>query len=396
MSYKYGEKLRSLEFSLTMGCSLNCNYCPQSLLLEKYYKENTNRKRYLGLEEFKMALAQVDEGGTISICGMSEPFSNPNCTDMILYAYEKGYSICINTTLVGAKAEDINRIKDVKFESFVLHIPDEENHSKFHVDNNYLELLDLLHETQRIDFYSCHGTVHNMVFSHLNKEVEAGISLGDRAGNLDIEDIQPVHKAGKLFCLHGNEKKSGIWAPVMLPDGTLVLCCNDYGMKHVLGNLFENTWAEIKQGQAYLSYRHSMETEGSDVLCRSCVAAKNVEELPAVRINKMLQSGDNGEIIRKLREADEVCVYGLGKYFRDHYFDEYWHELFKANYFSDRNEELWGKQINGIECCSPNEIDKNALVVVFALRTEEIIASLHQSGIRNVITICELLETLGR
>ena len=44
----------------------------------------------------------------------------------------------------------------------------------------------------------------------------------------------------------------------MFPDGTLVVCCQDYGMKHVLGNLLEESWEEIRAGKEFQYFRKGL------------------------------------------------------------------------------------------------------------------------------------------
>ena len=50
------DKLNALEISLTIGCRLDCKYCPQSLLLSKYFENDKKRNAKLKLEDFKKAL----------------------------------------------------------------------------------------------------------------------------------------------------------------------------------------------------------------------------------------------------------------------------------------------------------------------------------------------------
>lgn len=119
-------KLHALELPLTIGCRLDCLYCPQKLLLNKYYNADKNRKSILSFDDFKKALDKVERNSSISFAGMSEPFHNPHCADMIVYAYQQGYKISLFTTLVDMTMEDYQKIKDIPFDSFVLHIPDEE------------------------------------------------------------------------------------------------------------------------------------------------------------------------------------------------------------------------------------------------------------------------------
>ena len=396
--YKYNEKLRRLEISLTMGCALNCEYCPQSLLLHRYYENDKKREKYLTFENFKKALEQVDEGATISICGMSEPFSNPDCADMIVYAHEKGHLICLDTTLMGAKLEDLEKIKGIPFENFILHIPDAEYRSKFLITPEYLELLKYVHETQRIDYYSCHGEIHKDVENLIDKEKYAGIQLQNRAGNLKISGLEKYENSGAFICLHETEGHIGIWGPVMLPDGTLVLCCNDYGMKNVLGNLLHHTWQEITQMEPYKKFVSGMNGNKEDLLCNTCKSAKQKNFLPAIQVKKMRQSGitynTQTELINKFDQAKQVCVYGLGKYFKDHYFSEFWQEGIRPDIFCDKNEEFWGCEINGIPCVSPEQLFdmQDVLVVIFATNTDAIEKNLRTNGINHIIKIKELYE----
>lgn len=402
--------LNSLELSLTIGCSLDCDYCPQGLLLREYYESKENREKKLSLENFKLVLEKIRGGSTLSFCGMSEPFLNSECADMILYAYEKGYKICLNTTLVGMQVLDFEKIKDVKFENFILHIPDKENHSKFVITEEYLKLLKLVNDNINIDYYSCHGTVHDAVKEIIDKDKYAGITLRNRAGNLKIKGIENRHIDGKIICYHGSEKDIGGWMPVMFPDGSLVLCCQDYGMKHVLGNLIQQSWDEICEGKEYKKFRDGLNDDSIDILCRNCSDAKKVESLMAMRLRELVVKGEQlwGEeglhtaqvsakmqaLIKRFADSDTVCVFGLGKLWRDHYYQEYWHEGFETTLFSDNNPEFWGKCINGVECVEPYELIKykKLLVVVFVKNGESIISQLKGMDINNVVSINEILD----
>ena len=403
------DKLHALELSLTIGCRLDCLYCPQKLLLSKYYFNDKNRKNQLSFEDFKIALDKVQAGASVSFCGMSEPFHNKHCADMICYAYEKGYKISLLTTLVGMMKEDFYKIRDVQFESFVLHIPDAEGHSHFEITEEYLEVLSLVNEKIDIDYYSCHGTVSPMVERLLDKEKYAGISLGDRAGNLDLKRSDKEGrtggiKYGTITCYHGSEAQVGGWAPVMFPDGSLVLCCQDYGMKHVLGNLINQSWREICEGEEYQKFINGLKDETIDILCRHCSDARVIEDLPSMQLkNAVMHMGENKieelpqkarQIINWFEKTENVCVFGLGKLFHDHFFQEYWHEGLNVSFFSDNNPDLHGKKINGIECIAPTLLTKfsNLLVVVFVKNGESIIGQLEGMGIEKCIQIDEVFD----
>lgn len=393
-------KLHALEISLTVGCRLACKYCPQKLFVGRYFENDKSVTSVLAYEDFKVALDKVQPNASISFCGMSEPFHNPECADMIKYAYEKGYKISLLTTLVGMTMEDFEKIKDIKFDSFVLHIPDEENHSKFNITPEYLELLKKVNEEIKIDYYSCHGHVHPEVKGYVDETKYAGIALGDRAGNLDVEETQKVaYKSGKIVCYHGSEKQIGGWSPVMLPDGRLVLCCMDYGMKHVLGNLITQSWEEIEKGDEYQRFKKGLEDESVDLLCRNCSDARKIETLPAVVLGNYINNKENlyatkNNVIRALIEAKEVAVFGLGKLFRDHFEQEYWNVGLNVKVLSDNNKELHGKEVAGAKCVSPEELANmdDVAVVIFVKAAESVKKQLKELGLEKVFSIDEIMD----
>lgn len=400
------DKLHGLELSLTIGCKLDCDYCPQKLLLGKYYGEDKSRARKLSFENFKIVLDKVQQGATLSFCGMSEPFHNEECADMIVYAYERGYKVCLNTTLVGMTVSDFEKIKNVQFENFILHIPDKDNHSKFVITDEYLKLLKLVNDNIKIDYYSCHGIVHEAIENIIDKDKYAGIVLGNRAGNLEIEDYKEISHKGKIICYHGSEEQVGGWIPVMFPDGSLVLCCQDYGMKHILGNLINQSWPEICNGDEYKKFKAGLNDESIDILCRKCGDAKPVETLPAIQLKKAVSDVKNGvdisnkfpssalDIVNKFAKADNVCVFGLGKLWRDHFYQEYWNEGLGVTVFSDNNPDLHNSTIDGIHCVSPAMLAdyENLLVVLFVKNGDSIISQLNEFGINNCILIDEVFE----
>ena len=127
-----------LEITTHVGCPINCTDCPQKLLQASY-----TGVKDLSFEDFKLAVDKLPEGTRVDFSGMCEPFCNPKCTDMILYARDKGFPLALYTTLQGSTKEDYERLKDVEFEVVTIHLPDEEKLSHFKITGKYLELLYL-------------------------------------------------------------------------------------------------------------------------------------------------------------------------------------------------------------------------------------------------------------
>ncbi|WP_026888266.1 radical SAM/SPASM domain-containing protein [Clostridium beijerinckii] len=403
------DKLHSLELTLQIGCKLNCKFCPQETLIKnfKYKGSDTTRLSY---ENFKKCLEKVEKGATVTFSGMAEPFHNKECAKMIKHAYREGYKVVLFTTLVDMTMEDYEMIKDIKFDNFILHIPDEEGNSKFVITSEYLELLKKVVNSIEIGYYSCHGTVHHAVSDLIKKDKCDKFQPIDRAGNIKSEECKSYSSKGKITCVVGSGTEKGRWAPEMLPDGTLVLCCMDYGMKHILGNLINQSWAEIQDRDEYKKYVAGLSDDTIDILCRQCHAACEEKNLDAMKLKRALDelkcnseqtsfeslggemNTDSLNTMNKIIAAKNICIFGLGKLFNDKYFVLSWNEAIGANIFSDNNNLIWDTEINGIRCISPNELTtyEDLLIITHMKNDSEVNKQLDAMGFYNHINIYDI------
>lgn len=92
-----------------------------------------------------------------------------------------------------------------------------------------------------------------------------------------MSDDKLIHKqnwGGALSCTQCGQKLNH---NILLPDGTLLLCCMDYKMKHELGNLKENTYEEIMGSEKMRRIKEGLAgNEKIDILCRSCSFASKI------------------------------------------------------------------------------------------------------------------------
>jgi radical SAM protein with 4Fe4S-binding SPASM domain len=56
----------------------------------------------------------------------------------------------------------------------------------------------------------------------------------------------------------------------MLPDGTTVFCHMDFGLRHVVGNIFETSYDGLRQSETFRKVLRSRWAWDGDELCRSC------------------------------------------------------------------------------------------------------------------------------
>lgn len=248
-----------LEITTHIGCPVNCTDCPQKLLLSKY-----KGKRDLDLDDFKRAIDKVPAGTRIDFSGMCEPFTNLHCTDMILYAAEKGFPLALYTTLQGATIEDYERLKDVRYEVVTIHLPDKNGRSHFNITDEYIDCLS----KWDCDAYSCHGDIDDRVLFYL-KQRGLITFMHDRAGNVEVRPHINIEPDRMLYCITSGRNMDH---NVLLPDGTVITCCMDYGMTGVFGNLFSQTYDEVLNSKEAWRMRRTLD-EGESI-CRHCANAR--------------------------------------------------------------------------------------------------------------------------
>ena len=401
------EKLTALDLTLIVGCKLNCHYCPQNILIENYFKDNPKRQRMLKFDDFKIILDKVERGSTIGFVGLAEVFLNPACADMIVYADKMGYKISLYTTLVGMTMEDLEKIRGIQFDRLVLHIPDAEYNSKFDVTNEYVEILRRFHQYFPIDFYSCHGSVHPAIIDIIDKEKYSKLEPQNRAGNLDMEEFERFDWKGKISCYR--VWSAAAWSvsfmPELLPDGTVLYCCQDYGLKHQLGNLINQSWKEICNGKEYKRVIDGFSDDTVDTLCRQCGCASPIDKLPTMQLKQAIlkykesihkeKLNYHQQIVAELATAETVCVFGLGKLFREHFYQEYWDEALGVTIFSDNDVNWQGQSIKGIPCVEPTSLTGyQNLVVILFIRNDcnAITQQLKRIGVDHILRIEQVLD----
>ena len=248
-----------LEITTHIGCPVNCLDCPQALLRSKYHGPVD-----MDFEDYKKAIDKVPRGTRIDFSGMCEPFVNKHCADMILYARDKGFPLALYTTLQGATMDDWDRLWGTQYEVCTIHLPDCEGRSHFNITNEYLEVL----AHWDCNNYSCHGRIDERVLPYL-KHHNLITYMHDRAGNVDCRPHISIPTNIQLWCITSGQAMNH---NVLLPNGDVLMCCMDYGMTGVFGNLFDQTYDEVLTSNTACAMRQTL-IKGESI-CRHCSNAR--------------------------------------------------------------------------------------------------------------------------
>jgi FkbM family methyltransferase len=251
--------LPTMEFTTSIdtanGCVVDCVFCPQRTLQKAYKGE-----RFLSVDNFKKVVDKIPQEIRITFAGFTEPWLNPRCTDMLLYAHQEGHPISVFTTGIGMNVDDVEKIKHIPYAGnpnggFVLHLPDQERKAKHPITDRYIKVIEKFGEVHKdIQNFTlmCMGTVHESV-RHVFPEA-SNYQMWSRAGNLLGESIMKPELLNRKdeykSIYHGDQPMTcgcleKLYHNVMLPNGDVSLCCMDYGLEHILGNLFEQDYEEV-------------------------------------------------------------------------------------------------------------------------------------------------------
>lgn len=263
-----------LEITTRIGCKNQCNYCPQGRLIESYSKGNPVIE--MSFETFKKCVDKVPKEVGIHFSGFAEPYLNPECTRMMLYAHKKGFKVSVATTGVGISVSDIEAIEKIPFERFELHLPDNKGQTKIKVDGTYLSVIKRILDSRirNVEFGwpGCNGIkgVHpklkDLVINSGRPMLKYNIIT--RAGNVKINGISRLRKIMGIV-----PECSRLKGNVLLPNGDVVLCCMDWSLKHRLGNLLKSDYRSLFRNKEFTGVLNGLKDDSADILCRYCDCA---------------------------------------------------------------------------------------------------------------------------
>ncbi|MHB1657602.1 MAG: radical SAM/SPASM domain-containing protein [Burkholderiales bacterium] len=261
---------RTVEFTLQAGCPVGCNFCPQPLFLKKY----SSYEKKITINNFKLALLNLKNSPVriIQFSGYSEPLYHENFSDFINLSVEAGFEIEVFTTLKGFNKERLKNVKDlpVKWQISIqpLGIQNRKGLKDDEAWNNIKHLLELNLKYKPI--FRCVNL--NLSISQKTQLIEKGKRIGikniifteleTRAGNI-VKNHVNTH-GRKLLCKNN-------MIPVILPNGDVSLCCMDFGLRHIIGNIFKKPLKDILSADSLQKIIGIMYLkEKGSILCHTC------------------------------------------------------------------------------------------------------------------------------
>lgn len=259
--------MRNLEITTRIGCKNMCKFCPQTVFINQYRK--TKGDIIMKFETFKQCIDKLPSDVQITFSGMSEPWLNKDMTKMLLYACKKGIKeFRVYTTGVGMELKDIDKIKKIPFNKFVVHLPDADRNAIIPVTKSHKELLLKIKKSKiKSCSYMTMGKLHPDLQAEFGSLVVSPKMIS-KAGNL--AKFKKINHKGPIMC----NSEFGLKHSMLLPNGDVQLCCMDNAIQYKVGNLLRESYNSLYTGEHFKLIEKKLKNEKhGDVLCRHCEMA---------------------------------------------------------------------------------------------------------------------------
>ncbi|QEH32412.1 Radical SAM superfamily protein [Aquisphaera giovannonii] len=243
-----------LNITTTAGCRGRCVFCPQ----DRFWAAMAGRPALLTPEELTALLPNLR--GTrfraFAFGGFSEPFDNPEILELfeITAAQDFVDATWVHTTGEALDPEMVARISRIRFDVFDVSCqgsgPGPHAKARPFIDEDRVmgNVHHLLRNRENIRQLTISVSGPFMPEAQVEDLRRACERHGAHLDRRDLHDRAGLLKVGRRRTAVGGPFRCGkhdFRKPVLLPGGDLSLCCQDFALEHIIGNLHAMTFARI-------------------------------------------------------------------------------------------------------------------------------------------------------
>jgi len=292
----------SISIEPTTSCNLRCPECPSGL------RSFTRPTGMLKEEIFTSVIDQLAPTlAYLTFYFQGEPYLNPNFTDMVAYASARG--IYTSTSTNAHYLDDEHAMKTVQsgLDRLIISIDGttQDTYQAYRVGGNLDKVIqgtkNILRWRAKLKSKTPHVVFQFLVVRPNEHQIPEVYALAKQLGVdrvalktaqiYDFEkgsDLMPIQskysrykkKADGNYAIK-NELHDHCWkmwhSCVITWNGQIVPCCFDKDAHYVLGDLHQNSFKEIWQGESYNQFRTSLLTSRSEIeICKNCTEGTKV------------------------------------------------------------------------------------------------------------------------
>lgn len=262
-------------------CNARCKICPYHFLATKNPMGVMSEKLFIKIiDEFSRLSVENKFKGQVMFCNMGELFVHPEMAiDRMRYVINKGLDFNIQTNAALLSPEVFDQVREAGFNGAIT--------ISFHgiSPQVYKEImgLDISKTIKNIDYVSQNysrigiqsipynwpkGEAKRVRTYFHRKGINVRMPLPNNRGGL-LPDVAEQKKTKLIGCT----AKRPLGEMVICFNGDVILCCNDMGQQEIVGNLENNTIAEVWNGEAMLNKIEQIycgEPSSENFICKQC------------------------------------------------------------------------------------------------------------------------------
>jgi len=279
----------------TTACNLRCPQCPSGL--KKFTRPTGNlQENTLNqiLRELKPYLLQVQ------FYFQGEPFIHPRLPEFIRKVHDAKIYTSVSTNAHFINEEKAKEIVHSGLDELIISLDGmtQETYSTYRLGgeiNRVFTFIETLNKAKK----ECHSRtpyihLQFIVFRHNEAEIPMFIDFTRRCGadawSLKGAQVYDMEDAGRWLPLESRlsryEKKNGTWmirndfknecrrmwtGCVFTWDGTVVPCCFDKDATYSMGNIIQQSWKDIWNGNPYKEFRNRLRRNRKSIdICQNC------------------------------------------------------------------------------------------------------------------------------
>lgn len=268
-SYFLPTDFNHIEVEITSFCNRKCEYCP-NVSFDKLNSSGSFLIKDKILNNIIDQLRDINYNGTLAPHMYGETLAHPEIVEITEKISKSGIKLDIFTN-----ADYLNKDLLDKLRAAGLYKLSISKHSKNLSNSSLKALRDLfdnitafkgLDINEILEKINCQDIkINGLIIKvvdfykdfHTSKDM-----LHNRGGELDLELNKKARPIGCNYVLH----------PVIDVEGNIVLCCNDYKGKHIMGNVMERHLYDIWKDPNNVWLRNKIYRGSLDLkICQECV-----------------------------------------------------------------------------------------------------------------------------
>ncbi len=292
----------SISIEPTTSCNLRCPECPSGL---------RSFTRPTGMLESRMFTRLIDELAPtltyLTFYFQGEPYLNPEFLNMVGYASEKGIYTATSTNAHYLNARNAQRTIKSGLDRLIISIDGttQQSYESYRIGGTLEKVIEgtrnVMDAKKALRSRTPHVVFQFLVTGQNEHEIPDVFRLGRQLGvdqvvlkTAQIYDYQsgsPLIPKQDRYARY-RQNPDGSWSIknkladhcwkmwhscVVTWDGKIVPCCFDKDAHFVMGDLRQNSFAEIWKGDRYDQFRHSLLKSRSEIeMCRNCTEGSRV------------------------------------------------------------------------------------------------------------------------